>query len=260
MKRTINVGSLAIAFIAGLAGGALVNNTLKPDPHSLMLVIVMIVGGLLGGGVNYFLSKADDPENTSVTKSLFIGVGASLLVPLFLNMLSSDLLDSSKAFPYRTLVFLGFCLIAAISSKAFITTLSDKVLKEARQAKQEAAEAKTVAENVTSAIAPIVSKETEPTGGNDDDDDNDEMNLMEEAAKAPALEDFEKEVLRALGSSRYTLRSTGGVIRDTKAGSSARVLDALNKLIAKDMAGVRQGKNGELWYLTTAGRKMLTKI
>lgn len=260
MKPTINIGALALAFIAGLAGGALLNGTLKPDPHSLMLIIVMITGGLLGGGVNYFLSKADDPENTTVTKSLFVGVGASLLVPLFLNMLSSDLLDSSKAFPYRALVFLGFCLIAAITSKAFITTLADKVLKEARQAKQEAAEAKTVAENVTSAIAPIVSKETEPTGGDDDDDNDEGTKAQEDAASALALEDFEKDVLKALGSSKYTLRSTGGVIRDTKAGSAAQVLDALNKLIAKDLAGVRQGKNGELWYLTTAGRKLLTKI
>jgi len=102
----------------------------------------MFTAGIFGGIISYFLDQDSSESNVkirhnSLLKSVIIGVGASFLVPLFLAIISSDLLKLDKFDPSKILVFFGFCLIAAISSRKFIVTLSERVLKEAREAKQK---------------------------------------------------------------------------------------------------------------------------
>jgi hypothetical protein len=91
----------------------------------LIVAGVMVVAGSLGGLVNYLLAKKDDPESSSFQRSLALGISASMLVPLFLNMISSSLLESIRkgesGLPdlLKLPVFFGFCLVAATSSTAF---------------------------------------------------------------------------------------------------------------------------------------------
>jgi hypothetical protein len=113
----------------------------------------MAAAGLFGGIINYFLdqdnSESDLRSNqTTLLKSLIIGVGASFLVPLFLAIISSDLVELDKLNQSKILVFFGFCLIAAISSKKFIVTISERVLKEAREAKQKVKQVEDKIENI----------------------------------------------------------------------------------------------------------------
>ncbi len=102
----------------------------------------MLLTGLLGGSWNYLRGRKEDAETASMWQSLAGGVIASLMVPLFLNMISSDLLDKiigaagNNGDPSKLLVFAGFCLVAAVSSKAFISTLSDRILSEAKAARK----------------------------------------------------------------------------------------------------------------------------
>lgn len=255
-----NIWALVITFIAGLVlGGALVN-FLKPDAHTWMLVGVMLAGGLMGGSVNYFLSKSDDPADTNVTKSLFVGVGASLLVPLFLNMLSSNLLNATRNDPTAILVFLGFCLIASISSKAFITTISEKLLREVKEAKEEATEAKEAAQEardetakVKSDIVPLVGKETEP----DVEADGGPSDFMLELARV-TLDEHETTVLRALAYHRFSLRSVWGLSKETNYSRDSlnHILERLSEL---GLAGAKSGKDGKpRWFITEQGRNVLT--
>ena len=68
------------------------------------LIFVMVTAGALGGVVNYFLTpkadtKADpraDPEERSIAKSIVVGIAAAFLVPLFLNMISSNLTEEIR--------------------------------------------------------------------------------------------------------------------------------------------------------------------
>jgi hypothetical protein len=111
--------------------------------HFLLVVGIMLGAGVLGGIVNFHLAKPDDVPPPNLARSIIVGTAASLLVPLFLNMISSDLLDKIKGGDeVKPFVLLGFCLVAAISSTAFIRTLSDRVLDEAKQATKAAKEAK----------------------------------------------------------------------------------------------------------------------
>ena len=99
---------------------------------SLILhVVVMLIAGIFGGVINYLLDQESGKssaqlERNALLKSITIGLGASFLVPLFLAIISSDLIELNKLDSSKILVFLGFCLVAAISSRKFIFTLSEK--------------------------------------------------------------------------------------------------------------------------------------
>lgn len=134
--------------------------------HMLSLVIMMLSCGILGGLINSYLDKNNpDKSSNSTWEYMVIGIGASLTVPLFLNTISSSLFIDSKNEPYNILVIMGFCLIAAMSSKSFIKTVSDRAIKTANQANKTANKAEASAalseKRANSLIMPIVMIELE---------------------------------------------------------------------------------------------------
>jgi len=111
------------------------------------VIAIMIITGAIGGVVNAALNSREKLLWRSWVFSVIVGIGAAMLIPLFLNTVSSNLLDIviKDSNTKDMLVFGSFCLLAAISSKAFIQSLSDKILKEVQDARQYAEEAKQVA-------------------------------------------------------------------------------------------------------------------
>ncbi|HVF50586.1 MAG TPA: YEATS-associated helix-containing protein [Pyrinomonadaceae bacterium] len=270
-------GVFILALALGVGIGVLLVNYSPFDRHTLMLVGVMLIGGALGGGVNYFFARADDPSKASAVSSIFVGLVAALLVPLLLRMLSSDLLTNSRTDPFAVLVFLGFCLLAAIASRAFITTLTDRLLQQVRevgekaeaavatatQADNKAEQAQTDVAEVKSDVAPIVENATEV-------DPEDDAEPQEEAAPQAGgmrsrgftrsvnpLGENERRVLDALHDATVVLRSFSGLQRDS--GLDAGELQAtLDRLRALGMVGSSTRVGGAArWYIKTAGRKAL---
>lgn len=97
-----------------------------------MFVVVgmMVVAGLVGGAINYGLSEEEAKGRRSLGWCMFYGVGAALLMPLFLRTMDSALLTrllGASSLDADALVFFAFCLLAAISSRKFIETLSSKL-------------------------------------------------------------------------------------------------------------------------------------
>lgn len=62
------------------------------------MLLIMLVAGLLGGGINYVLqSYRDEPSATPVrpiAHSLLLGIGATFLVPIFLKLTDSKIMDN----------------------------------------------------------------------------------------------------------------------------------------------------------------------
>lgn len=119
--------------------------------NMLIVLTIIVSAGIAGGTVNIALSKPDRFDWRVWIWSVIAGIGAAFLIPLFLKTVTSKLLSgildgSSGAEDF--LVFGAFCLLAAISSKAFIQTLTDKVLKEVKEARQDAMDAKQTASEV----------------------------------------------------------------------------------------------------------------
>ena len=215
--------------------------------HMFILVIVMISAGILGGGINYYLNKNEPGNKNTAWEFIIIGIGASLLVPLFLNMISSDLIQRSEAGVYNIFVILGFCLIAAISSKAFITSLSDKILKEAKEAKEYALSSVKRIDKVQDEIDPLIRRNLET--------DPDEGDIQPELSDTT---DQSIRVLSALNRPDFTYRSISGIIKGTDIDADRAKIREILLLLEKDgyVRSIDRGK-GPRYYITGSGLQHL---
>ncbi len=201
----------------------------------------MIGAGLLGGITNYFRIEQEKKDLVSFLKNISMGISASLLIPLFLNMISSNLLKESSSDSSKIFIFFGFCLIASLSSKAFIQTISDRLLNDLKKTKEKVKDT----EKLT---GPIISKATEPQ----------EATGTESFLKARgfSFDENAKKVLNSLGSSKYAWRTLAGITQETGLAKE-NVLNSLNWLSSNRLA-VKTGEKGRtLWGLTSEGRDIV---
>jgi hypothetical protein len=214
----------------------------------MQIVGVMVIAGVAGGTVNFGLVRTDDSGWKDWAWSVIIGVGAAFLVPLFLNTISSSLIDNilpnpDKPLPVeKILVFAGFCLLGAIASKAMIQSLTQKWLKEAAEVRKEL-------KSLKEEVGPIVEKETEAESPLP-------LASAEKQSKALNMGESTGEVFRALGASRFALRALSGIAADV-GKPSGQVAAALQELIQMGLAAEVQGKKGPRWSLTPEGRRQL---
>ncbi len=208
-----------------------------------LIIATLVTAGIFGGVVNYLLAKPEDVPPRSLIRSIVVGLAASFLVPLFLNMISSNLLEQIKSGDTsRLLILSGFSLVAAISSTAFIRTLSDRVLREAKEAKKEAQEARIEVTKVHKELQPFVAKETE----------TDEPGEARSAAPLTS----EQRLLKALTGGRWVLRSQRGLAKETEI-DPVEVAQLLEQLTSQGMVGRRTSANGPRWFITETGRARL---
>lgn len=203
--------------------------------------LIMIGAGIMGGTVNFALTRTARSDWRDWAWAVMLGTGASFLVPLFLNTISSNLmvnllkLDIEPSIPF---VFGGFCLLGAIASKALIQTLTQKVLQEAQAARAEVSA-------LQNEIAPIINKETET-----DENEGDSIPL------SIAVSDERVAVLRTLTHPRFALRSVSGIAREL-GRNRKEVIDDLKALADSGLVTEVQGRKGIRWALTPAGRQKL---
>jgi DNA-binding transcriptional ArsR family regulator len=68
---------------------------------------------------------------------LIFGIVAALTVPLFLNMISSTLLEGARTKPVDFFAFAGFCLIYVVSSRRFVENVAQRLMGQIDQVKRE---------------------------------------------------------------------------------------------------------------------------
>jgi DNA-binding MarR family transcriptional regulator len=217
-----------------------------------IIAAVMFGSGVLGGTVNCFLSDRSGEIHLSCYKHIIIGVAASFMVPLFLNMISGDLIDKicgvdGKTANYSKLfVLAGFCLVASISSRTFILSLSERILQEVKSANRKANEAKEEAAEAKAAVAPLVEDEVA--------DDMSALAESNEIISSAEVAENEKAVLKSIVESPYTLRSISGIAKNSGLRKSV-VNSTLSSLIGKGLVAQSIGSSGRpLWYITPTGR------
>ena len=93
---------------------------------------IILFAGIFGGVVNYFTvhTKREAGSNRKCWGTVLAGIAASCLVPLFLSMISSDLIVNSRKDDKYYFVFAGLCLVAAIFSRRFINSMSKRILEQ----------------------------------------------------------------------------------------------------------------------------------
>lgn len=224
------------------------------DQNTVLLIGVMAFFGVLGGFIGYILSGGDGTEGkTGIIQKfngyqaliyMVTGIGAALLVPLFLNTISSDLMQSVPGDGVKMLVFAGFCLLAAIFSKTFIDSIGKKALAEIEKARNEAAGA---AEKADILAEKATEADEEQLSGD---------NLKLSAVKADDPDRI--KVLKALNNGAYIYRSLSGISKEINLGKE-QVNRALMELISRDYAKEENRKKGIRWFITAEGREFLGK-
>ena len=199
--------------------------------HYILIIILMIGAGMLGGITNYFSNE----QGEKFSKNILMGISASLLIPLFLNMISSNLLKESASDTSKLFILFGFFLIASLSSKVFIETLSARVLKELAKTKQ-------IVEDLEKATGPVIGKVTEP-------EEAEETGSFLKV-RGFSLDGDVKKVLNALGSGKYAWRTLRGIAKEIDMPKET-VLNSLNWLLSNRLA--ETGEKGR-WALTLEGR------
>lgn len=109
------------------------------DAHMLLIFAIMVLAGMLGGIANYFLSDRQGEQNTrrDWIKYPVFGVIAALTVPLFLNMISSTLLEGARTKPVDFYVFTGFCLIYVVASRRLFENIAQRLLGQIDQVRHD---------------------------------------------------------------------------------------------------------------------------
>lgn len=108
------------------------------DGHMLLILGIMVLAGILGGTANYFLAdRRGDAAGHDWLKYPVFGVVAALTVPLFLNMLSSTLLEGARTKPIDLYVFSGFCLIYVVASRRFFENIVQRLMAQIDQVRRD---------------------------------------------------------------------------------------------------------------------------
>lgn len=245
---------------------------------------VMLAAGAIGGLVNCFLSEApdtpDSPDTTRLAwwKHTIIGITAAFMVPLFLTMISADLIDKIRGTagqpgnPVLLLNLAGFCLVASVSSRAFIGSLTARLLREVQDARAQAEAASATAEQARQRAADATEAALIAQSDAETAQSLARAQVVEEAvgteaeASPTALRTRavdippsaalaqESRVLQALCRGPAALRSVAGVARDSQL-DAATVLTVLGHLQHKAWALPLTGSDGQpRWFATAAGR------
>ena len=108
------------------------------DFHMLLILGIMVLAGMLGGAANYFLAdRQGDTSHKPWQKYIVLGVVAALTVPLFLNMISSTLLEGARTKPVEFYSFAGFCLIYVIASRRLMENVAQRLSGQIDLVKRE---------------------------------------------------------------------------------------------------------------------------
>ncbi|TDO25754.1 YEATS-associated helix-containing protein [Sediminibacterium goheungense] len=212
--------------------------------HTSIIILIIFLSGILGGLTNFFLAYDLQFSRKECLifffKTLLLSLCASITVPLFLQIISNNLLDAQPNTPYPLksyLILAGFCILAAFYSKRFLEDLYDRVKRV--EAKAEKAE-KTVE------MLEASSQETE----NISNLLTDEVQLRN-SENIPYNNDQAFDVITAIYESKFTWRTVSGIAKDTKSKlSENQVLEILKFLKKENIVTSRISKNGtEVWRI-----------
>ncbi len=220
--------------------------------ENYIVILIIFVAGVLGGFINFVLGRSTETKFREAWWAIIVGVGASFLVPLFLNTISSSLLtdileSKSKSVDYY--VFFGFCLLGAISSRSMIQSLSQKVLRTAEEAKRDV-------KNLKEEVDPIIIKETEPEI--EDPETEKQSNGAFRIQSYGLVGEDQPKIIKALGASKYSRRTVRGIQKETKVAIE-KVYELLSWLHMHGFA-VTTGEPKNYWSLTEKGRRVFQGI
>lgn len=216
--------------------------------HVVILTFVMLMAGVFGGLINFYLLNQNNKDTVALARCLVVGVGASFLVPVVLDLMGSDIVVLSQTDASKMLIYTGICLIAAIGSRMVVTNALDRSLSASEHAKTEVETLKQELKQMQDALTPLLETETEQ---------NDPIVVSE--TELDALDVTSTAVLKSLSSGRHIYRGLPGLGGETELDETD-LQKSLAVLVGKGLAGRVNSGWGMRWYVTEHGRKLSESI
>jgi len=218
-----------------MEGNSQIEKLFSDGGYAAIILLIMLLSGLIGGLASYYLNKS---EEKTLLKSLILGVVASLIVPLFLNMISSNLLFEAQRQIDKIFIFAGFCLLASVFSKNFLENMYKKLLQQVGDIGKK-----------VDTMEQASSEPDIPTG-----------KITEESLKQKGITKIEFDLLNTLSSGKYTYRSVPGLIKQSDSDRHL-VASGINTLLSKKLIESRDmGKNQIRYFISSEGRKFLGEL
>lgn len=218
------------------------------DSYMLIILLIMIVAGILGGIANFFLSdRSGDSMRREWSKYIILGVISALTVPLFLNMLSSNLLEAARTRPVDFFVFAGFCLIYVVASRRVVENVANRLLGQMDQMKREMSQIRHSNQEAALREEPVTPHEVPQP-------------VAKPEAARESLSYNDVEILRALSGESYVYGNLVGITDKT---GLARDLVSARLTVLKSLGLIEtriNDKNVLHWYVAPKGKQMLGEI
>lgn len=219
------------------------------DIHMLLILAIMLAAGILGGAANYFLAdRQGEPGRRDWLKYPVLGVVAALTVPLFLNMISSTLLEGARTKPVDFFAFGGFCLIYVVASRRLMENVAQRLLGQMDQVKREVVQLKQQKREETAAAAvAAAAARVEPVAAVEPD-------------PREVLSYNDVEILRALAEESFVYGNLAAICDRT---GLARDFVSQRLTVMKTLGVIEtriNDKNVLHWSVSTRGKSLLGEI
>ncbi len=223
------------------------------DGHLIIILGIMVAAGLLGGLANFFLNERDSNSPWgSAGRHMVLGVVAALTVPLFLNMMSSHLLEATRLKSSELFVFAGFCLLYVVVTRRFFENIAARLIGQVEQVRREVKHLQYSSERtpLPAAAAPAV-RAAEPEAAAEPAP----ASIVELPRNAVSYGDI--ELMRAVAE--------GNAIYGANTGLAARTTLPKDQIAARLAALKAMGlieskideRNVVRWHLTPKGRSLI---
>ncbi len=222
------------------------------DGYMLIVLTVMVVAGILGGAANYFLrDRQPETDPRDWLRYPVLGVVAALTVPLFLNMISSNLLDAARTRPVDLFVFAGFCLIYVVASRRLFENVANRLLGQLDQVRRDMGELRQQQETQAAQVAAQSAAREEPAAADGG---------VRGDPPREALTYHDVELLRAIASENYVYGNLAAITEKT---GLARELVSSRLTLLKQLGILEtriNDKNVLHWFVSPRGKQMLGEI
>ena len=211
--------------------------------NSFMFLIlgIMIGSGILGGLVNFLLSENHKPP---VWKALLgyclLGIVAALTVPLFLNMISSNLLTVAQKKPVNLFIFNGICLLFAV----FSCRLKENIYNQRFQGTGNINKNHINADPAETDYALKIGC----------------LKVSKDRLRRAGISESELKILQVMGRGNHVHQSLVGLLKDPELAKE-QVNETLSSVMAKGWVEQKLNTENKLrLYLTPKGKQILDKF
>lgn len=222
----------------------------QSEQTQIILFFILVFGALGGFAGNFLDNAVPKTDRRPAWQAAVLGILAAGSVPLFLHIVSSDLIKGAASEGYKYWVFGGFCIIMAVFAERFLRGIGDNIMKQLTELKTKVAETEEKADAAieNSSNQPVVEI---PAGATDEPTDTDsgetsehENFELDETGDAAASKSVKKPKKRGVSAAPAPVRL---------APPRDRILDALRQNRPHTFTAYALGKLGSMSETEAAG-------